>query len=73
MEGTEEGRAPRITVDRDRCIGAGQCVLAAPDVFTQDDDGLVELLPGHESAAGDPHVRDVPMACPVQAVAVSGD
>ncbi|MCA6091168.1 ferredoxin [Streptomyces sp. SCA3-4] len=63
----------RITIDRDRCIGAGQCVLAAPAVFTQDDDGLVTLLPGHEDAAGDPGVRDVPMSCPVQAVALADD
>ncbi|GHF46412.1 ferredoxin [Streptomyces morookaense] len=71
MDARETGSAPRITVDRDRCIGAGQCVLAAPEVFTQDDDGLVDLLPGHEDAAGDAHVRDVPMACPVQAVTIS--
>jgi ferredoxin len=30
-----------LAVDRDRCIGAGQCVLAMPSVFAQDDDGLV--------------------------------
>jgi ferredoxin len=63
----------RITIDRDRCIGAGQCVLAAPGVFTQDDDGLVALLPGHEDGPGDPRVRDVPTACPVQAVTFVDD
>ncbi|MFC5719439.1 ferredoxin [Streptomyces gamaensis] len=63
----------RITIDRDRCIGAGQCVLLAPRVFTQDDDGLVELLPGHQEAAGDARVRDVPTACPVQAVEIDED
>ena len=30
-----------FVVDRDRCIGAGMCVLAAEDVFDQDDDGVV--------------------------------
>jgi ferredoxin len=44
----------RIDVETDRCIGAGQCVLSAPDVFDQRDDGLVELLtpepPEHERA-----------------------
>jgi ferredoxin len=35
----------RFTVDRDRCIGAGNCVMNAPDLFDQDDDGLVVLLP----------------------------
>ncbi|MDT5032381.1 MAG: ferredoxin [Mycobacterium sp.] len=33
-----------ISLERDRCIGAGQCVLSAPDVFDQTDDGLVVLL-----------------------------
>ena len=46
-----------VEADRDRCIGAGQCVLAAPDLFDQDeDDGLVVLLdpspgPEQETAA----------------------
>ncbi|MFF5211465.1 ferredoxin [Streptosporangium sp. NPDC000396] len=36
---------PRVTVDRARCCGAGQCVLAAPEVFDQsEEDGLVVLL-----------------------------
>lgn len=35
----------RIVVDRDVCIGAGQCVLAAPEVFDQDSgDGRVILI-----------------------------
>ncbi|MFE4059271.1 ferredoxin, partial [Streptomyces sp. NPDC059096] len=41
----------RVTVDQESCVGAGQCVLNAPDVFDQDDDGFVVLLneaPGAE-------------------------
>ena len=35
----------RIEVDRDRCRGAGQCALTAPEVFDQsDDDGTVVVL-----------------------------
>jgi len=38
----------KITVDRERCVGSGQCLLRMPDVFTQDDDeGLVVLLEQH--------------------------
>jgi ferredoxin len=34
-----------VQVDRERCIGAGMCALAAPDLFTQDEeDGLVVPL-----------------------------
>ena len=32
----------KISIDRDKCVGAGQCVLAAPEIFEQSDvDGLV--------------------------------
>ena len=46
----------RFTVDRDRCIGAGNCVMNAPELFDQDDDGLVVVLeaevpPEHADAA----------------------
>ncbi|MFI5973405.1 ferredoxin [Streptomyces sp. NPDC051452] len=34
----------RVTADRDRCVGAGQCTLLSPEVFDQDDDGLVVVL-----------------------------
>ncbi|MGA4837866.1 ferredoxin [Streptomyces sp. G45] len=58
----------RVTIDGDRCIGAGQCVLTAPGVFTQDDDGFSALLPGREDGAGDPMVREAARACPVRAI-----
>jgi ferredoxin len=60
-----------ITIDEDRCCAAGQCVLAAPDVFDQrDDDGIVILLDA--SPASDQHaaVRDAAAACPAAAITV---
>lgn len=33
-----------ITANTDVCVGAGMCALTAPDIFDQDDDGLVMLL-----------------------------
>jgi ferredoxin len=62
-----------IDIDKDVCIGAGQCALAAPRVFTQDDDGYSELLPGREDGGGDPMVREAARACPVSAITVSED
>ncbi|MEV2212179.1 ferredoxin [Streptomyces sp. NPDC050997] len=59
-----------IDIDKDACIGAGQCALAAPGVFTQDDDGLSTLLPGREDGAGDLMVREAARACPVAAITV---
>jgi ferredoxin len=48
----------RVTADRRICVGAGMCVLAAPEIFDQDDDGIVKVLrtapeEGEEAAAGE--------------------
>lgn len=63
-----------IQVDKERCVGAGMCALTAPDVFTQDDDGLSEVLPGRaEMTGGHPLVAEAMRACPVGAVALAAD
>lgn len=62
----------RIDIDKDLCIGAGQCALAAPGVFTQDDEGYSSLLPGREDGGGDPMVREAARSCPVGAITVTG-
>lgn len=49
-------------------MGSGMCALTVPDVFTQDDDGLSEVLPGREDGAGEPLVHDAVRTCPVQAI-----
>lgn len=57
-----------IDIDTDVCIGAGQCALTAPGVFTQDDDGFGTLLPGREDGTDDPMTREAARACPVGAI-----
>jgi ferredoxin len=63
----------KITVDEERCCGAGQCVLIAPEVFDQrDDDGIVVLLdevPPEERHAA---VRESAVVCPAGAIQVGG-
>ncbi|WP_411103272.1 ferredoxin [Streptomyces sp. cmx-4-9] len=59
-----------IDIDTGSCIGAGQCALTAPQVFTQDDDGFGALLPGREDGGGSPLVREAARACPVAAISV---
>ncbi|MFD5186471.1 ferredoxin [Streptomyces sp. NPDC058372] len=61
----------QIQVDRDRCVGGGMCALVAPDVFTQDDDGLNEIIAGQEHSSGSA-VREAIRACPVQAIRIAG-
>jgi ferredoxin len=34
----------KVEANRDICIGSGMCVMTAPVVFDQDDDGTVVLL-----------------------------
>ena len=54
----------QIEAYRDRCIASGACVLAAPDVFDQDDDGIVVVLvpePGPDLAEV---TEDAVRACP---------
>ncbi|MCZ4507464.1 ferredoxin [Streptomyces sp. ActVer] len=59
-----------IDIDTDACIGAGQCAMSAPAVFTQDDDGFSTLLPGQEDTT-DPMLREAARSCPVGAIKVS--
>ncbi|WP_460073694.1 ferredoxin [Streptomyces sp. YKOK-I1] len=53
-----------MRIDTDVRIRAGQCALAAPGVFTQDDDGFSTLLPGREDGVtrGSPRVSPCPAA-----------
>ncbi|SDP39981.1 ferredoxin [Lentzea jiangxiensis] len=60
-----------IVVDQGKCVGAGQCVLAADDVFDQrDDDGLVDLLDANPPAERLADVRHAAAVCPASAISV---
>jgi ferredoxin len=59
----------KVTIDEDKCCGAGSCVMAAPDVFDQrDEDGIVVLL--DEAPADFLHaaVREAASVCPAAAI-----
>lgn len=59
----------RITGDRDVCIGAGQCVLAAPDLFDQDEDeGLVVVLNDEPGDDQQEAAKDAAETCPSGAI-----
>jgi ferredoxin len=58
----------RITTDPERCVGAGQCVLAAPDVFDQREDGTVLLLAPAPDAGKREPAREAAARCPSLAI-----
>lgn len=61
----------KVTVDKEKCIGSGQCVLAAPDVFDQqEDDGIVVLLNPNPPADRAEDVKQAAAVCPALAITV---
>ncbi|MFJ4923924.1 ferredoxin [Streptomyces sp. NPDC088725] len=62
----------QISVDTDRCVGAGQCVLSAPAVFDQDDSGIVMVLAEPSDDAAKEAARLAGSICPSQAITVTG-
>jgi ferredoxin len=61
----------KVVVDMNKCQDHGQCVFAAPDVFSLDDDGHLAYVdePGDELRAEVEEAADV---CPLQAIRIEG-
>jgi len=60
----------KVRVDVEKCIGAGHCVLRAPLIFDQREDGIVILLDGYPAKdlhAGAHKAADL---CPSQAITI---
>ena len=60
----------RISVDTDKCVGGGQCVMTADDLFDQDDDGIVVLLVDDVPSAEQDNARKAVQLCPSGALSV---
>ena len=58
----------KAQADRDVCIQAGNCVMAADAVFDQDDDGIVVVLVDEIPSEEAEHARDAVKLCPSQAL-----
>jgi ferredoxin len=57
-----------VNIDRDRCIGSGACVIACPEVFGQDGDGLVVLLDEFPPRQFQDRVQEATDACPASVI-----
>lgn len=63
----------RVLTDRNLCLGAGQCVKTAAQVFDQDDHALVELRMSLIPEALQAAVREAVLLCPSGAISVGED
>ncbi|MUL50093.1 ferredoxin [Mycobacterium sp. CBMA293] len=59
-----------VRVDRDRCMGSGACVFECPEVFAQDEQGMVVLLTENPGEGLRDAVLAAEEACPVQCIEV---
>jgi ferredoxin len=60
----------KIAADRDVCIQAGNCVMAADTLFDQDDDGVVMVLVDEVPDDEEDRAREAVKLCPSQALRV---
>lgn len=56
----------KIVIDRDLCIGCGNCESIAPDVFRLDDEGLAEVI--NAAGADEDTIREAAESCPENAI-----
>jgi ferredoxin len=61
----------KVSIDREKCVGSGNCVYVAPEVFSQDDDdGIVILLDEYPAASLGEMVAEAVRQCPSMAIQI---
>ena len=61
----------KVIVDRDKCVGSGECVFSAPEVFAQgEEDGLAFPLTAEPDAALWNTAREAARNCPAGAIRI---
>jgi ferredoxin len=61
----------RVVADRERCVGGGLCLLAAPAVFDQsENDGRVLVLIDAPDRDDEDAVRAAVAVCPARALSL---
>ena len=71
MAGLSPENRIEITVDRALCIGSGDCVDTAPDVFQLDDEDKAVVV--DPDGASLDEVIDAAGNCPVSAIFIAGE
>lgn len=60
----------KLIADRSICIGAGLCVLHAPEVFDQDSEGLVKVRTSAPTGPDQKASSQAASLCPSGAISV---
>ena len=60
-----------IRIDRDACMGSGNCMYAAPGVFELDDDSIARVV--DPDAASEEAIVTAARQCPTHAITVHRD
>lgn len=61
----------RVRVDRDICVGVGNCVVIAPTVFELDAQNKAVVL--EPSSADEMTIKEAAESCPVSAIILEDD
>jgi len=62
-----------LKADFEACQGYANCVVAAPEVYDIDDDGVVVLLKDEISDAERAKVQEAVNSCPVSALSIEDE
>lgn len=60
----------RVHADLAKCEGYANCIIAAPDVFSIDDDNVVEVLDENPPEGERPAAEEAVRNCPTQALSI---
>lgn len=63
-----EGNPMKVELEADKCVASGQCVVAAMEVFDQDDDGIAILLTDEIGEDQLDDVKEAVAVCPAAAI-----
>jgi ferredoxin len=63
----------KVRIDARRCISSGYCVMEAPAVFAQDEEGLVVLLDPSPPPSQHGAARAAEIACPAAVITVDDE
>lgn len=63
----------KVLAELDKCEGYANCVMAAPEVFSIDDENLVQIIDEQPAEDERPAVEEAVRSCPVSALAIAED